>query len=135
MDAHPPIAAISINAETKAIFHVSKGASSLGFFCSVGTSILLSIKSHNIFILIVKTNKLTGRSHHLDVPITFTHNCYMLCFFIIAYISTKLNTADPTTKACTGPTCQRQWGFLRGYRLHFPPTTPTLNIFTHHPTN
>ncbi len=73
---------------------------------------------------LVKTNKLTFRSRYLDVPIAFTHDRYILGYFTIDHIPRKLNAADTSTKACTGPTHQRHWEFLRGFRFYPSATTP-----------
>ena len=71
---------------------------------------------------LIQTNKLTHRSRHLDIPISFSHDRYMLGYFTVDHISRKLNAADSSTKACTGPVHQRHWEFLRGYRF-YPPIT------------
>ena len=123
------IAADSTDAETKAIFHVSKRACALrNFLTSAHFDPILNTPFHiyvdnKATIGLVLTNKLTARSRHLDIPIAFSHDRYILGYYTLEHISRKLNAADPSTKACTGPVHQRHWEFLRGMRFYPPPDT------------
>ena len=63
-------------------------------------------------IELIKTNKITSRSRHLDIPIAFAHDQFILVYYTIEHILTKLNTADLSIKATTGPFYQRHWKFL-----------------------
>ena len=122
------IAADSTEAETKAIFHVTKKACAFKHFVTSARFDEIINTPPHIYsdnaatIGLIQTNKLTYRSRHLDIPISFSHDQYALGYFTIDHISRKLNAADNSTKACTGPVHQRHWKFLRGYRF-YPPTT------------
>ena len=123
------IAADSTDAETKAIFTVSKRACAFtNFLASAHLDPIVNTPPHiyvdnQATIGLVTTNKLTTRSRHLDIPVAFTHDRLMMGYFTISHISSKLNAADSSTKACTGPIHQRHWEFLRGYRFY--PTQDT----------
>ena len=112
------IAADSTDAKTKAMFTVSKRTSALNhFFTSAHFDPIIHKPPHiycdnKATIGLVQTNKLIPRSRHLDIPIAFAHDRYTLGYFTIEHISRKLNAADPSTKACSGPTHQRHWEFL-----------------------
>lgn len=124
------IAADSTDAETKAIFHVSKRATSFrNFIASTPMDDTLNAPPHiyvdnTATIGLIKTNKLTLRSCHLDIPIAFTYDRYILGYYTVGHIGTKLNAADTSTKPCTGPTHQRHWEMLRGLRFYPPADTP-----------
>ena len=133
------IASDSTDAETKAIFHVAKRACALcNFLTSAQVDTIVNTPPHIYVdnkpsIGLVQTNKLTIRSRHLDVPIAFAHDRYMLGFYTLEYIPRKLNAADSSTKACTGPVHQRHWEFLRGYRF-YPPTSTTHGKYLQTPS-
>ena len=124
------IAADSTDAETKYIFHVAKKACTLkNFITSANFDETANTPPHvyvdnKATIGLIQTNKLTHRSRHLDIPIAFSHDRFTLGYFTLDHISRKLNAADSSTKACTGPVHQRHWDFLRGSRFYPPPTTP-----------
>ena len=134
------IAADSTDAETKAIFYVSKRACALrNFITSAHFDPIINTPPH-IFadnkatIGLIQTNKLTSRSRHLDIPIAFAHDRYAMGYYTIEHISSKLNAADTSMKACTGPIHQQHWEFLRGYRFY--PTTKTPHgTYLHTPTH
>ncbi len=134
------IAADSTDAETKAIFHVSKRACALrNFITSAQLDKKLNIPPHIYVdnaatIGLIQTNKLTSRSRHLDIPIAFAHDRLTLGYYTIEHISRKLNAADSSTKPCTGPTHQRHWEFLRGYRF-YPPVSTQHGTYLHTPAN
>ena len=123
------IAADSTDAETKALFHVSKHATTFrNFITSTQTHEILNTPPHiyadnKATIGLIQTNKLSSRSRHLDIPIAFAHDRLTLGYFTIEHISRKLNAADSSTKPCTGPIHQRHWQFLRGLRFYPSPTT------------
>ena len=123
------IAADSTDAETKAIFHVSKRACALkNFITSAHFDPILNTPPHiyidnQATIGLIKTNKLTSRSRHLDIPIAFAHDRLTLGYYTMEHIPSKLNAADSSTKACTGPIHQRHWEFLRGSRFYPPENT------------
>ena len=133
------IAADSTDAETKAIFHVSKHATAFrNFIASTPFNDALNVPPHiyvdNTATLgLITTNKLTLRSRHLDIPIAFTYDRYTLGYYTVGHISTKLNAADTSTKPCTGPVHQRHWEMLRGKRF-YPPETTQHGSYLHTPT-
>ena len=130
------IAADSTDAETKAIFHVSKHATSFKhFLTSAQVDNILNTPpqiyaDNKATIGLIQTNKLTFRSRHLDIPIAFAHDRLTLGYFTIEHIPRKLNAADTSTKSCTGPVHQRHWKFLRGYRF-YPATTTAHGKYLH----
>ena len=127
------IAADSTDAETKAIFTVSKRACALNnFITSANFDPIVNTSPHiysdnQATLGLIKTNKLTFRSRHLDIPVAFTHDRYTLGFYTLDHIPRKLNAADTSTKACTGPVHQRHWEFQRGSRFYPSDETPHGN--------
>ena len=123
------IAADSTDAETKAIFHASKRAcATKNFITSAKLDPIINTPPHiyvdnQATIGLIKSNKLTSRSRHLDIPIAFAHDRLTLGYYTIGHIPSKLNAADSSTKACTGPIHQRHWEFLRGFRFYPPENT------------
>lgn len=86
------IASDSTDAETKAIFHIGKCAHTLRNFMTsaqfdqmVNTPPHIYYANNKATISLVKSNKLTFHSRHLDVPVAFTHDRYMLGFYTIEY--------------------------------------------------
>ena len=134
------IAADSTDVETKAIFHTSKRACALrNFITSANFDSIINTPPHIYVdnqapIGLIKTNKLMARSRHLDIPITFSHNQYILGYYTMEYITSKLNAADSSTKACTGPIHQRHWDFLKGNRF-YPPENTDHGTYLRTPTN
>ena len=78
------IAVDSIDAETKAFFYVSKKACALkNFLSSTNLHPVINTPPHIYAdncatIGLIKTNKLTFRSRHLEIPVAFTHDRYTL---------------------------------------------------------
>ena len=73
-------------------------------------------------INIIKQNKTSSRSRHLDIPVTYSNEKLVRKYYTIHHINTKLNAADSSTKATSGPTHARHWNFLRGVRF-YPPSS------------
>ena len=98
------VAADSTDAGTKAMFQVSKKSCALkNFLTSTNLDPIINTLPHiytdnRATIRLIKPNKLTYRSRHLDVPIAFTHERYALGFYTIDHIPSKLNAADTSTK-------------------------------------
>ena len=115
------VAADSTDAETKAIFHVSKKAFALrNFITSAHLDPIINTPPHiyvnnRATIGLIKSNKLTFHSRHQDVPIAFAYDQFTLGYYTIEHIPSKLNAVDTSKKACTGPVHQRHWEFMRGY--------------------
>ena len=117
-------------AETKAMFQVSKRACAFKkFLTSANLDPIINTLPHiytdnRATIGLIKSNKLTFPSRHLDIPIAFTHEQYTLGFYTINHIASKLNAADTSIKACTGPIHQHHGQFIRGYRFCPSDDTP-----------
>ena len=71
----------------------------------------------------MKSNKLTHRSRHEDIPIAFCYENYLLGYYKFYHIASKLNAADFSTKSTTGPILRRHWNFLRGLGFYPSPTS------------
>ena len=124
------IAADSTDAELKALFCTVKKlvsfshfltSSSISFPTALPTTLYVDNKPA---INIVQQNKISNRSRHLDIPVTFSYEKLQQKYFRLIHIDTKLNAADTSTKASTGPIHQRHWAFIRGSRFYPPLTTP-----------
>ncbi len=74
-------------------------------------------------INIVNQNKISNQSRHLDIPVTFPYEKLQQKYFTLTHIDSKLNAADTSSKAFTGPIQNRHWSFIRGSRFY--PTTNT----------
>ena len=116
------IAADSIDAEIRSFYCTLKRMVSFSLFLT-SRSIKPAIISRfvlyaddNAFINIIKQNIIHPQSRHLDIPVTFLYEKLQQKYSDIP----KLNTADPSTKATSGPIHTRHWNFLRGVRLYLP---------------
>ncbi len=110
------IATDSTDTEKKAIFQVSKRAcAQRNFINRAQFDPIVNTPPHiyvdnQATIGLIKTNNLSTRSPHLDNLIAFTHDRYMLGYYSVGRISSKLNTADSSTKVCNGPIHHRHTG-------------------------
>ena len=69
------------------------------------------------FIDIITQNKISSISRHLDIPVTFSHEHLNKKYFTLKHINSKLNAADASTKATSGPILARHWTFIHGFRF------------------
>ena len=74
-------------------------------------------------INIIRQNKISSRSRHLDIPVTYSYENMERKYFTLQHIDRKLNAADISTKSTSGPIISRHWNFLRG--LIFYPSAMT----------
>ena len=81
-------------------------------------------------INIILQNKISPRSRHLDIPVTFSYEKLQQKYFSLHHMNTKLNAIDISTKATSGPTVTRHWTFLRGTRNH-PPSHTSHHHYLH----
>ena len=134
------IAADSTDAELKAIFSTVKKIVSFSHFLTsssinfMATQPLTLHVDNKPAINIVKQNKISNRSRHPDIPVTYFFEKLQQKYFQLQHIDTKLNAADTSTKASTGPIHNRHWSFIRGARCYPSNTTPH-GLYTQLPTN
>ena len=144
------IAADSTDAELKALFCTVKKIISFSHFLT-SSSIHLSTNTpiplyvdNKPAINIVTQNKISNRSRHLDIPVTYSYEKLQQQYFHILHIDSKMNAADTSTKPTTGPIHQRHWSFTRGHRFYpspdtehgaylTPPTDPPFTYTSHTP--
>ena len=124
------VAADSTLAEITALYSTCRKAIVLHHFLTTGifhTNVMKPIiifADNEAAIGLLKSNKLTYRSRHEDVPIAFCYENYLLGYYKFHHISTKLNAADTSTKPSTGPIMQRHWKFLHSLRFYPSLSTP-----------
>ena len=80
-----------------------------GFFHTNVMKPIIIFADNEAAIGLLKSNKLTYRSCHEDVPIAFCYENYLLGYYKFHNISSKLNAADTFTKSTTGPIMQLHW--------------------------
>ena len=130
------VAADSTDAEVTALYATCRKAVALRHFLASGQfpsdlmPPIIIFADNEAVIGLMKSNKLTYRSRHEDVPIAFCYENYLLGYYKIYHISHKLNAADASTKPLTGPILQRHWEFLRGFRFYPSSTTPHGSYLT-----
>ncbi len=89
---------------------------------SVNTKFL--IFADNIALIgLIKSNGLTVWSRHYNIPMAFSYENYLLQYYDIHHIASKLNTVDFLTKTLIGPIHARHCDFLCGFRFY--PTDST----------
>ena len=121
------IAADSTDAELKSLYSAVKKITSLRHFLtssSIHTLLqhpLIVYADNQAAINIIEQNKISNRSRHLDIPVTFSHEKFDHKYFQFTHIDTKLNAADASTKPLSGPILQHHWSFLRGIRFYPAP--------------
>ena len=54
-------------------------------------------------INIIEQNKISNRSRHFYIPVTFSHEKFDLKNFQLRHIDTNFNIADSSTKVLSGP--------------------------------
>ena len=124
------IAADSTDAELKAIFSTVKRITSFTHFLTSSSVSSITAQPITLFIdnkpaiNVVNQNKISNRSRHLDIPVTYSHEKLRQQYYIIQHIDTKLNAADDSTKPLTGPIHERHWSFSRGLRFYPSFDTP-----------
>ena len=128
------IAADSTDAELCSLYCTIKRIVSFSHFL-ISSGILNSTPCHIVLyadnaasINIILQNKISSRSCHLDIPVTFSYKKLQQKYFTLEHINTKLNAADISTKATTGPILARHWNFLRGLRFH-PSTSTSHGVY------
>ena len=122
------IAADSTDAELRSLYTTIKRIESFSHFLI--SSSIHQVTKHPITLLadnqasinIIVQNKISSRTRHLDIPVTYSYERLLKKYFNIQHINNKLNAADPSTKATSGPIQARHWNFLRGFRF-FPQST------------
>ncbi len=144
------IAADSTDAELKAIFCTVKKLISFAHFLTSSSVTFPTKQPITLFadnkpaINIVQQNKISNRSRHLDIPVTFSHEKLHQQYFNLCHIDSKLNAADTSTKPTTGPIHERHWSHMRGLRFYpssetdheaylIPPTQPPYTYTTMDP--
>ena len=134
------IAADSTDAELKAIFSTVKKIVSFSHFLTSSSINFMTTQPPTLHIdnkpaiNIVKQNKISNRSRHLDIPVTYSFEKLHQKYFQLSHIDTKLNAADTSTKASTGPIHNRHWSFICGARFYPSNTTPH-GLYTQLPNN
>ena len=140
------IAADSTDAELKALFCTVKKITSFSHFI---TSTSISLPTTTLYvdnkpaINIVTQNKISNQSRHLDIPVTYSYEKLQQKYFKLIHIDSKLNAANTSTKASTGPMHSHHWSFIRGSRFYPPKdtqhgayvTSPTHSPFTYTSTD
>ena len=81
-------------------------------------------KDNQASINVIIQNKISSRSRHLDIPVTYSYEKFIKKYFIIQHINSKMNLADISTKATSGPLLNRHWEFLCGFIFYLSPSTP-----------
>ena len=123
------IAADSADAELKAIFWTVKKLISFSHFLTSSSITFPATQPITLFadnkpaINIVQQNKISNRSRHLDIPVTFSYEKLHQQYFTLCHIDSKLNAADTSTKPSTGPIHKRHWSHMRGLRFYPSPET------------
>ena len=123
------IAADSTDAELRSLYCTTKKIISFSHFLTSSglhkahPSPIQLYADNKPSINIVQQNKISPRSRHLDIPVTFTYEKLQQKYFTLNHLNTKLNAADMSTKATSGPAIKRHWNFLRGLRNYPPPDT------------
>ena len=119
------IAADSTDAELRSLYSTIKKIKSFSHFL-ISSSIHdfhphpIQLHGDNKASLnIIRQNKISPRSRHLDIPVTFSHEHMQRQYLSLHHIDSKRNAADISTKPTTGPIHSRHWKFLRGIR-NFP---------------
>ena len=74
-------------------------------------------------INIVRQNKISSRSRHLDILVTYSYENSERQYFTLKHIDQKLNASDISTKYMSGPIISRHWNFLHGFRFYPSATT------------
>ena len=123
------IAADSTDAELRSIYSTVKKIISFSHF--LASSSFHDLTPHPVTLYadnrasinIILQNKISPRSRHLDIPVTFSYEHLQRKYFSISHIDTKLNAADISTKPTSGPLISRHWSFLRGHRFYPPEET------------
>ena len=130
------IAADSTDAELRSLYCTIKRLISFShFLTSSGFNAATPSPIHlygdnKASINIIQQNKISPRSRHLDIPVTFSYDYLTKKYFSLHHINTKLNPADISTKPTSGPALSRHWNFLRGLRFHPPHHTPHASYLT-----
>ena len=99
------IAGDSTDAELRSLYTTIKRIESFSHFLI--SSSLHQITDHPITLLadnqssinIIVQNKISSRSRHLDIPVTYSYERFLKKHFAIHHIHNKLNAADLSTKA------------------------------------
>ena len=112
----------SLYSTIKKIISFSHFLTSSSFTDAISSPIQL-YADNNASINIIQQNKISPRSRHLDIPVTFSYEHLQKKYFLLDHINTKLNAADMSTKPTSGPALARHWNFLRGLRFHPPPSS------------
>ena len=117
------IAADSTDAELRALYSTIKRVVSFNHFL-ISSNIRQYLSSpiqiyadNQASINIITQNKISSRSRHLDIPVTFSYENLTKKYFTLDHINSKLNAADISTKATSAPILIRHWAFLRGIRF------------------
>ncbi len=117
------IAADSTDAEIRALYTTIKRIVSLSHFLvssdiqQILSSPITLYGDNQASINIITQNKISSRSRHLDIPVTYSYEQMTKKYFELRHIHSKLNAADASTKALSGPIMARHWNFLRGLRF------------------
>ena len=124
------IAADSTDAELKAVFSTVKRLISFTHFLTSSSISSMTDKPITLFvnnkpaINVINQNKISNRTRHLDIPVTFSYEKLQQQYYTIRHIDTKMNAADDSTKPLTGPIHERHWSFSRGLRFYPSYETP-----------
>lgn len=124
------IAKDSTDAEIRAAFKtVNKIVCHRNFFTSSSIHTLLHTPM-TLFLdstatsKVIKANKVTSRTRHLDVPVNYNHEVHDLSYFTPEYIHRSMNLADALTKPLAAPSLSKHWDIMRGLRFYPSSSTP-----------
>ena len=123
------IASNSTDAEIRSIYTTTKKIVAFTHFLTSSAIQDICLQPITLYgdntssINIVRQNKISSRSRHLDIPVTYSYENLERQYFTLKHIDRKLNAADISTKSTSGPIVSRHWNFLRGLRFYPPAKT------------